>query len=304
MDKYMIKYMADKEVVRFRLPKDLWNAYKERVEEFGFKSNVEVMSCLIDSFRRKKNGLPVSQAAKKIFSYIPEACRYRPWKRTRTTQRMFYLDKEIASWVISFYPSRISILFNKLIEGFLAADVSTIRSLRREVHKPYAYSPISKSVSIYVSYDQFDYLLGMARNAGLKIPQLIRLVMSVFYENEESNRAPEAISSVFADVMQMEGITLKKLKNDVSITVKILDDVQRDMMKVFMSRYSIPGVREMMRRLVLFLLHSYELPASFIPQSTTEENKAEDCWDEYFDENETYWNIRASRKEFANSLYR
>lgn len=300
----MVKYTADKKVIRFRLPQDLWKAYKQRVEEFGFKSNVEVISCLIDSLRRKKNGLPVSRAAEKIFSYIPESCRYSPWKRMRTTQRMFYLDKEIASWVISFYPNCISILFNKLIEAFLAADVSTIRSLRRKIHKPYAYSPISKSVSIYVSYDQFDHLLGMARNAGLKIPQLIRLVMSVFYENEESNRAPEAISSVFAGVMQMEGITLKKLKNDVSITVKILDDAQRDMMKIFMSRYSIPGVREMLRRLVLFLLYSYELPTSFIPQSTPEGNKAEDCWDEYFDENETYWNIRASRKEFVSSLYR
>lgn len=300
----MIESTANKEAIRFRIPQDLWNAYKERVEKFGFKSNLEVMSYLLGRLRRKENGLPVSKTIKKIFSCIPETCRYGLWKRTRTTQRTFCLDKEIASWVIFVCSGRISILLNKLIEAFLAADASTIRSLRREVHKPYVYSPISWRVDVCVSCDQFDCIQEMAHNAGLKISRLIRLVMNVFDENEESHRVPEAISTVFTNIMQTEGITLKKLKSDISIKVNILDDAQRGMMKAFIRRYNIPGEKELLRRFVLFLLHSYELPASFIPQPTIEENTAKDCWDEYFDENESYWNIRASRKEFVSSLYR
>lgn len=300
----MVKYTADKEVIRFSMPQDLWSAYKKRVKEFGFKSKTEVTSHLIDCFRRRKNGLPVSKTAEKIFSYIPENCQYVPRKAPRTPPRMFWLDKENAAWVYSLYSGRVSILLNGLIEAFLAADVSTIKSFRQETHAVYVCRPPeTRLICIHVTCDQYDRLREVSSNAGLKISQLFRLVLNVFDGDEESCRVPASVSSVFTKVMRIKGFTLERFAREACVGMVVSDDRQWDIIEAMIKRYGIPGKKELLRRFALFLLCSQELSLSALPKKPMEYGEMSSCWNDAFDENEVYWNTQASKKDFVNSLY-
>lgn len=302
MNNYMIKYATGKRRLTFNIPTESWDAYRKRVEEMGFRSNIEVLRHLASYLWRQENGCFVPKAAQKILSCIPDTYQYT-WGKIKKIRRRYWFNEEDAVRFTSLYEGCTNTLFGKLVKAFISADASAVKSFRKRIHADRVVRPVNERlISAYISFDQYDQVRDMARSAGLKITQLLRLVLNVFAENEESHRVPEPLSSVFTAIMQIEGSTLRSFKNEIAVCVTILDKAQYDKVGYFIKRYSVPGERELVRRLVLFLLHSRELSGSFLPDISQEEDS--NYGEEFFDENESYWNDRMSRREFVSDLYK
>lgn len=109
---------------------------------------------------------------------------------------------------------------------------------------------------------------------------------------------PLEIQEAVRGYLRIEGFTLYRFSGDTHIVIDIPDDRYRDRLHELMRRHEIPGASELVRRALLFLMEADKVDYRYVPEETEPGDT------DYFDENESYYNERLSRVDFARSIYR
>lgn len=293
--------MQDCENTTFTTPSVLAEIYDEQIRKFGFRNKTEVLVYLAVCLWNKENGIKNNYYVRRILDLVsiersPALCCL-----PRDTKAI-NLKGEEKDKVLSLRQfGYLSNLMNALLEAFIAAKSLDKRLLRKEMHAKYVKEPVSKTIGTYISENQYDLLYKMAKRAGTTIQGLINLVIEAMLTSEnlipETWFIPFEIQDVINDYLRIDGFTFYKFKREISVDISMKNETISDGISRLIFQYKIPGANELVRRAILFLLNSGNIPFRHIPEEP-EENELE-----YFDENEVYTNERISRKDFVRSIY-
>lgn len=290
--------MQDCENTTFTTPCILSEIYDDQIRKYGFRNKIEVLSYLAVCLWNKENGIKNSYYVRRILDLVsiersPVLCCL-----PRNTKAINLKGEEKDKALSLHQFGYLGNLMNALLEAFIAAKSLDKRLLRKEMHAKYVKEPISKTIGTYISESQYDLLYKMAKRAGITIQGLIRLVIDSMLTSEnlipETWFVPFEIQDVISDYLRIDGFTFHRFKREIKVDIFRENGTTNNAISQLIFRYNIPGANELVRRAILFLLNSGNIPLLYVP----EENEPE-----YFDENEVYTNERLSRKDFVRSIY-
>lgn len=287
----------------FTTPVVLAEIYDEQLCKYGFRDKTEVLIYLANGLWNEEHGIKNSWFVHDILSratperslalsFLPRVCRG------------IILTDEYRDKVLSLSSYKyLSNLMNTVLEAFLAAKSREKRLLRKEMHARYVYeSNNSFWMQTYVSDDQHTKLCQMAWSNGLAFVGMIRTAIDaiLFTENliPETWLVPFEVQDAIQDHLRVEGFTLHHFSREVQIRINMGDEMHHKAICNLIHRYDIPGTTEFLRRVLLFLLNSKNIPNLRVPEDYPNENESI-----IFDDNEIYTNNRLSRKDFARSIY-
>lgn len=287
----------------FTTPAVLAEIYDKQLCEYGFRNKTEVLIYLATGLWNEEHGIKNSWFVRDILSRTtPE--RSLALSCLPRVYRGLHLTDEEKGKVLSISNYKyLSNLMNAVLEAFMAAKSREKRLLRKEMHAQYVYeSNNSYWMQTNVRDDQHTELCQMAWRNGLTFLGMIRTAIDAILFTEglipETWFVPFEVQDTIQDHLRVEGFTLHHFSREVQIRINMGDEMHYKAICNLIRRYDIPGTAEFLRRVLLFLLNSKDIPDLRV--SDDYPNESEDV---YFDENETYTNNRLSRKDFVRSIY-
>lgn len=286
----------------FTAPVVLTELYDEQICKYGFRDKSEALIYLAIGLWNEEHGINNSWFVRDILSRAtPErspvlSCLPRIYRG------IVLADEEKDKLLSLSRYQYLSNLMNTVLEAFLAAKNKEKRLLRKEIHTRFV-DEIANAyyLQTYVSNDQYDQLHRMARRNGLTFVGMIRTAIDAVLSTEglipETWLVPFEIQDAIQKHLCIEGFTLHHFRREVQARISIDSEIQSEAICRLIRQHGIPGTAEFLRRVLLFLLNSKDIPDLRVPDEPEEPENV------YFDENETYINNRLSRKDFARSIY-
>ena len=294
--------MQDTALTTFTAPAVLAEEYDRQIGEFGFRDRQEALIYLAIGLYNEQNGIKNSWIVRGILSRVSversPVLRVLPRKSRGLLLVDEYKDKILGLTDFGY----LSNLMNALMEAFLAAGKTEKRGLRKEMHARFVpKTPGSGWLQTYISDSQYDRLFEMSIHGGMSFTGMVRSAISMILSAEDvlpdSYPVPFEVQDAIQGHLRIEGFTTHRFSREVQFRIHIGENEMRDGVYGLIRRYRIPGAAEFLRRVFLFLLDSENIGFRYMP----EESEPEDSG--YFDDNESYYNERLSRKDFARSIY-
>lgn len=286
----------------FRIPTVLAEIYDKQIGKYGFRDKTEALIYLAVGLWNEKHGIKNSWFVRDILSRVtPE--RPPVLSCFPSIPRGLSLTDEDKKKILSLSNYKyLSNLMNAVLEAFLAAKDKEKKLLRKEMHANFVRETThAYYLQAYVSNDQYDQLHQMARRTGLSFIEMIRTAINVALSMEglmsETRPIPFEVQDAIQKYLCLEGFTLHHFRRDEPARVSIGSELQSEAICRLIRKYAIPGTSEFLRRVLLFLLNSKDIPDLRVPDEPEEPENV------YFDDNETYTNNRLSRKDFVRSIY-
>lgn len=287
----------------YTAPSVLAHEYERQIQEYGFRDKQEALIYLGVGLYNQKNGIRNSRAVQSILGRIsverPAVLgvfprEYMGIKMDDNSRGKLYSLSEFGY---------LSNLINAIMEAFLAAGRTEKRALRREMHRGFVQSTShSYYMGVYISSSQRDRLSDMGTRCGISLKGMVRSAIDMILTTEGLSMSdypvPFEVQDIVRGYLRIEGFTRHRFRGDTQIVLNIPDDWYWDRIYELMRRYEIPGANELLRRSLLFLLGSDEIGYRYVPEGPEPEGP------DYLDENESYYNDRLSRMDFARSIYR
>lgn len=289
--------------VTYTAPSVLAREYDRQIREFGFRDRQEALIYLGIGLYNQKNGIRNSRAVRGILSCVsverPAVLRAFPREYRGVRMNSAYKDKLYSLTEFGYLTN----LMNAVMEAFLAAGRTEKRALRREMHRRLVQdTPPLYWTGTYISASQCDRLSDMAACGGMSLKGMVRSAIDMILAAEGLSTSdypvPLEIQEAVRGYLRIEGFTLYRFSGDTHIVIYIPDDRYRDRLHELMRRHEIPGASELVRRALLFLMEADKVDYRYVPEETEPGDT------DYFDENESYYNERLSRVDFARSIYR
>lgn len=289
--------------VTYTAPSVLAREYDRQIREFGFRDRQEALIYLGIGLYNQKNGIRNSRAVRGILSRVsverPTVLRAFPREYRGVRTKSAYKDKLYSLTEFGYLTN----LMNAVMEAFLAAGRTEKRALRREMHRGLVQdTPPLYWTGTYISASQCDRLSDMAARGGMSLKGMVRSAIDMILAAEGLSTSdypvPLEIQEAVRGYLRIEGFTLYRFSGDTHIVIDIPDDRYRDRLHELMRRHEIPGASELVRRALLFLMEADKVDYRYVPEETEPGDT------DYFDENESYYNERLSRVDFARSIYR
>lgn len=287
--------------ITYSVPTVLLEKYDEQVRRYGFRNNTEVLTYLAAGLWNEENGLQNSSYVKHILQLVtperPSVLSCFP----RIT-RALCMGEEDKRKVLSLCQyGYVGNLVNALLEAFLVAKSRDKRRMRKEMHISFVFETVAPyRIVTHLRSDQYDQLDLMAKRGGTTVNKLIYAAIDAMLTAEgfipEEWVVPFEIQNVMQDILRIEGFTLHHFAREASIYTKISEKYS-GAIGCLIRQYAIPGTAEFLRRVLLFLLNSKDIP------DLRTSDEPEELENIYFDDNETYTNNRLSRKDFVRSIY-
>lgn len=294
--------MQDRATTTFTTPTMLAEMYDAQMCQFGYRNKTEVLTYLACSLWNKENGQHNSRVVERILQ------RATPERASvllccpRVYRGLCMTDDEKDKILSLHHYGYLSNLINAVMEAFLSAAMRDKRSLRKEMHVSLWKENISPYyLKTYVSNSQYDQLCHMAQRSGVTFVDLMRTGIDAVLIAEglipETWFVPFELQDAIQDSLRIEGFTLHRFSRGAQVQINIHDELRGEAVRSLIRRYEIPGTTEFLRRVILFLLESQNIP------DLRTSNYTEESEEVYFDENEMYANERLSRKDFSRSIY-
>lgn len=283
-------------------PTVLAEEYDRQIKEFGFRDRQEALIYLAIGLYNERNGIKNSWIVRSILSRVSversPVLRVLPRKYRGLRLLDEYKDKILGLTDFGY----LSNLMNAVMEAFLASGRTEKRRLRKEMHARFVPDvPGSGWLQTYISDSLYDRLFEMAMHGGMSFTGMVRSAISMILSAEDvlpdSYPVPFEVQDAIRDHLLIEGFTTHRFSREIQFRIYIGEGEMRDGVYSLIYLYRIPGTAEFLRRVFLFLLDSENIGFRYMP----EESKPEDS--DYFDDNESYYNERLSRKDFARSIY-
>lgn len=294
--------MQDTAFTTYTAPTVLAEEYDRQVKEFGFRDRQEALIYLAIGLYNERNGIKNSWIVRNILSRVsverPPVLRVLPRKYRGLQLVDEYRDKILSLTDFGY----LSNLINAVMEAFLAAGRTNKRRLRKEMHARFVPKvPGSGWLQTYMSDSLYDRLFEMAIHGGMSFTGMVRSAISMMLAAEDvlsdSYPVPFEVQEAIQDHLRIEGFTTHRFSCEIQFHIHIGESNMYNGIYRLMHRYQIPGTSEFLRRVLLFLLNSKEIGFRYMPEEPGPEDS------DYFDDNESYYNERLSRKDFARSIY-
>lgn len=292
--------MQNTDITTYTAPSVLAEEYDKQIREFGFRDRQEALIYLAIGLYNERNGIKNSRIVRGILSRVsverPPFLRVFPREDRGLKLVDEYKDKIFSLTDFGY----LSNLVNALLEAFLAAGKTEKRGLRKEMHARFVPEiPGSGWMHTCISDSQYDRLFKMAIHGGMSFTGMVRSAISMILSAEDvlpdGYPVPFEVQDEIRNGLRLEGFTTHRFSREVQFRIFIGEDEMRDGIYNLIRRYRIPGTPEFLRRVFLFLLDSENIGFRYMPEEPEDSG--------YFDDNESYYNERLSRKDFARSIY-
>lgn len=286
-----------------RVPAVLAEIYDKQIGEYGFRDKTEVLIYLAVGLWNEEHGIKNSWFVRDILSRATQERSPVLSCLPSIPRGLIFADKDKDKILSLSNYKYLSNLMNAVLEAFLAAKNREKRLLRKEMHAKFV-DEIANAyfLQTYIGNNQYDQLFQMAKRNGLTFSGMIRTAINAMLSTEglipETWLIPFEVQDAIQEHLRIEGFTRHHFQRDVQVRISIGNDMHSEAICRLIHRYNIPGTSEFLRRAIIFLLNSKDIPDLRV--SDDYPNESEDV---YFDENETYTNNRLSRKDFVRSIY-
>lgn len=286
----------------FTAPAVLIDIYDEQLCRYGFHDKVEALIYLAIGLWNEEHGIKNSWFVRDILSRATPERSPALSCLPRVYRGLVLADEEKGKLLSLSRYHYLSNLMNTVLEAFLAAKSREKRLLRKEMHAKFMRETTNAYyLQTYISNEQYDQLHRMARRNGLTFVGMIRIAINAVLSTEglipETWLVPFEVQDAIQSHLRIEGFTLHRFRRDVAAHVSIGSDMHSEAICRLIRQYAIPGTTEFLRRVLLFLLNSKDIPDLRVPDEPEEPENV------YFDDNETYTNNRLSHKDFVRSIY-